>query len=321
MAPLPADHHGLITHASAAATGRVAQLEAAHRGGRLMRIRNGVYRHAAAGEPDSAPARDRQRYELLVRAAAHRQRAPVFTSYSAAILMGLPIIGRWPSTIYRLRPGPTGRRRGDVIDVASRKPIEPVAHEGALLTPIEFTLIQLARHAPLVCALAAWDAALLVPRAPGAEPITTPDQMAAEHHRLLPYHGSRRVEAVLSRASTASESALETLSGLTIEELGFPAPERQAHLWLPDLQTDAYVDFFWREFGIAGEADGYAKYVGGGEDAATRVLEEKRREDAIRRQVHGFARWTWADAWHRRGLEVALRSAGVPQTRARRLLR
>ena len=316
---LPVDEHGFLLARDARALGREASFYAI-RSGELERVRRGVYARRTRPSPDEPPAeRDARRYLALVRASAHALERPVYTSYSAAALMGLPIVGSWPESVYVMSRDRQGRRRRGVIAVARTH--EPgVVRVGELVaTSVEFTLVQLCRHAPLGAALVATDAALLVRRGRDAPPPrTTPARLAAEHDRLKPYPGSRRTDAVLRRAVTSAETPLETASRLVIEELGFAAPILQHELWLPELGRRAHLDFHWPSVGVAGEADGHGKYRGSrGEASIDAIIDEKDREDAIRAQVRGFARWDWADMWRREPLRARLVRAGVPIERRR----
>lgn len=161
-----------------------------------------------------------------------------------------------------------------------------------------------------------------MPRAEAAHALVTPGQLIAEFERLRPFHGSRRVSPVLDRVTTWAETPLETLSRLVIEQLGFAPPVLQQHFWLPGLGCDAYVDFYWPDVSVVGEADGHGKYLAAGsaEGAAQRVVEEKQREDELRAQAQGFARWGWIDAWQPARLERILMRAGVPRVGSQRVL-
>jgi len=318
-ASLPTDANGLVSHADAVSLGRAAELLRQQRTGEVRRIGRGVYTRAQLEHGARGAA---QRYRERVLAAGRRMRDPVFTSYSAAALHRLPLVGRWPEEIYVMSDGPHGRRRGDVVSVARRAPLGAVRVAGQRATPPAFTLVQLARHAQLVQALVAADAAAMVPRSEGRRALITPEQLVAEYERLRPFHGSRRVRPVLDRVTTLAETPLETLSRLVIEQLGFAMPVLQQHFWLPALGRDAYVDFYWPDVGVIGEADGHGKYLGAGsaDGAAQRVIEEKQREDELREQSNGFARWGWSDAWHPARLEAILLRAGVPRPGPRRVL-
>lgn len=335
---LPSNGHGLIRFADARAQGRQSELYAAAARGEIERARRGVYRAVRpareTGEqhPDVAE-RGRLAYLSKVHAVSLAFNSPIFTSYSAAALLGLPIIGPWPPEVYILSRGPHGRRRSGVVEVARTRPIDVAGADGCVVTSVEFTLLQLARHAPLVAALTATDAALHVPRFGGLRPLTTLERLRDEHERLKPYPRSRRAEAVLSRATTLAESPLESGSRLLIEELGFAEPDLQHELWLPELGRRAYLDFCWPDIGVGAEADGRGKYRGGpdvdgrarrpddgGRDAIDAVIEEKDRENAIRRQLNGFDRWDWIDVRRRHPVEARLVRLGVPRTRRRTIL-
>jgi hypothetical protein len=329
--PLPFDPHGLVHFADVRAQGRQSELRAAVGRGDLVQIRRGVYREAHRPPIGGSPApAERRRIEYLasVHAVARTFSAPIFTSYSAAVLHGLPIIGPWPTEVFVLARGRNGRRRAGVVEVARTSPVEVVEFDGCVTTSVEFSLLQLARHAPLVAALTAMDAALCVPRFGERVPLTTHDRLMAEHLGLKPYPGSRRAEAVLSRATRRAESPLETGSRVLIEELGFAEPELQHELWLPELGRAAFLDFFWPEVDVGAEADGQGKYLAGTRPAdataaghaVAAVIGEKDRENAIRRRVTGFDRWDWNDMLRKRPVEERLTRLGVPRTRRRQYL-
>ncbi|HET8779977.1 MAG TPA: type IV toxin-antitoxin system AbiEi family antitoxin domain-containing protein, partial [Agromyces sp.] len=264
---LPVDQHGFIRFADVRTLGRQSELHAAVARGELEVARRGVYRaKSSVPEPGDDPGgvaeRERLAYASNVRSVGYAFGSPIFTSYSAAVLLGLPIIGTWPSEIFILSRGKHGRRRSGVVEVARTRPIDVIEVDGCVVTSVEFTLLQLARHAPLVAALTAMDAALHVARFGDAEPMTTLERLRAEHERLKPYPRSLRADAVLDRATTQADTPLESGSRLLIEELGFAEPELQHELWLPELGKRAFLDFYWRDVNVGAEADGRGKYRG-----------------------------------------------------------
>ncbi|MGI9824221.1 hypothetical protein [Agromyces sp. Marseille-Q5079] len=336
---LPIDRFGFIRFSDVRAQGRQNELRAAVARGELESARRGLYRatRPAADTVGAGPGNARAHalaYLSDVQAVAIAFAAPIFTSYSAAALLGLPVIGRWPAEVFVLSRDAHGRRRAGVVEVARTCQVEVRTVDGLAVTSVEHTLVQLARHAPLIAALAATDAALHVPRS-GRPPLTTPELLRAEHERLKPYPRSRRVDAVLERLTTLAETPLETGSRLLIEETGFAVPELQHELWLPELGRNAYLDFFWPSVGVGAEADGRGKYLGdataldarrpsdgstfGTSDVARRaadaVIAEKDRENAIRRQLRGFDRWDWNDMLRRHPVEARLTRLGVPRVR------
>ena len=156
-------------------------------------------------------------------------------------------------------------------------------------------------------------------------PSTTIDRLRAAFDARLPFPGSRRVAAVLVRASSCAETPLETLSRLRIEELGFPPPELQLRVDRPLGRGPAFLDFAWPEHGVWGEADGGGKYLGNGTVVGARrspaeiVHDEKERENDVRSVTKwACGRWEWDEAWHGGALRSILLRAGLPLVTAPR---
>ena len=307
----------LITFADAEEAGTASRLIRAHQAGSLIRIARGAYVSAAVLQDGSPAEREARRYRLMVLAAARRLRAPIFTGHSALALLGLPIVGSWPEDVYVLANRPHGTRRRGVVTVARRTEVPVNAVDGVAITSVEYSLIQVARRAPLLPALAAANAACFVPRFGGVPPLTTIEALWTEHERLMPYQGSRRVVRTLLRVTTKSESVLETVSDVAIESAGLVFPTKQAALTLPSGRT-VYLDYLWEEEGIGGEADGDSKYRSG--DGAEQVIAEKWREDEVRDAVRRLVRWGWQAAWQRTPLAAKLLRAGVPRVSRPRTL-
>jgi very-short-patch-repair endonuclease len=87
--------------------------------------------------------------------------------------------------------------------------------------------------------------------------------------------------------------------------MGLPAPELQVPLG--DASRVGIVDFYWREFGVVGEADGLMKYD---EEQPESLRAEKLRQEALEDVGFIVIRWTWDDIWRRPDwVEARLRSA------------
>ena len=80
-------------------------------------------------------------------------------------------------------------------------------------------------------------------------------------------------------------------------------------------------DFFWREHRHIGEFDGVGKYLDPhllrGRTPAQALLEEKDREDELRRMVNGFTRWRTPDLAAPRLLYDRLVAVGLPSVKPR----
>ncbi|HWM15028.1 MAG TPA: hypothetical protein VNP97_00410 [Microbacterium sp.] len=313
---LPHAAGGVIPAARARAAGVSASLLAARDAGRLVVVRRGVYVQSAHHKPMSAV--DRHRTSAF--AVALQRPGVVFAGFTAAVLLGMPIVGRVPSDISVLASGTSGRRRNGVVEIVRRTGAPILTGNGIAVTSLLDTLIEVARTRPLLTALTLLDAALWAPRSGSAGPMTTMGEVRAAFDALLPFPGSRRVTAVLDRATDLAETPLETLSRLRIEELGFPKPELQRSVTRPQGGGTAFLDFAWPEYGVWGEADGDGKYSGRAQSVdearpmAEIVRAEKARENDVR-AVTGWAcaRWDWDDAWRSGPLCRILLAAGLPQ--------
>lgn len=279
-----------------AASGSSGALERAARRGSVERVRPGAYAPAGwRAKPE------REQHLLKVRAAARvLSSGTVFSHESAAAVHGIPVVGPWPSTVrasYESSHGMSSRT-GLKWSRATweRDDVERVA--GILVTSARRTAVDLARNGSLAQGVAALDHVI----AAGIERGHL-FEWASERR---PFHGVARLERALRLAHGCSESPLESLSLARFAELGFVLPTQQHELAIDGRRFR--VDFFWPDTEVVGEADGRLKYAVPGD-----LWREKRREDAIRRHVCAFIRWTWADAWHPARLAAILSSARVPR--------
>jgi hypothetical protein len=285
----------------------------------LTHLRWGVYTSASAfSRLESA-----EKHAVRVLAAAATRRAPVVTGLSGAIMHGLPLVAYTPDSVQLLASGQSGRRRGGVVEVPRWPSVQIVSGDPSV-TALPDTLIEVCRTAPFLTALTMVDHALYVDRHGRHPPLTTLDALLQAYVRRTPFRGSARVRRVLSFAVTGAESPFETLSRVTICEVGFPAPILQHPVTLPGGRT-VYGDFGWPEFRVLGEADGWGKYVnprfGTRASLDERVRAEKQRDNALRRIGWTPAHWEWDDAWRRDPLEAILLDAGLRHVQRRKTLR
>lgn len=123
------------------------------------------------------------------------------------------------------------------------------------------------------------------------------EQVLIELDRVAPIKGRRRAEHAIAFAHGLADGAGESLSRVRFLELGFEISELQVRFDGVG-GRDAFVDCFWRGVRKIGEFDGRHKYLRGailkpGQDPVEVVFQEKRREDALRRQADSVTRCVW----------------------------
>jgi len=286
--------------ADASPLGTAALIRAESRG-QLRRLRRGAYVGADHWESLDATARN----VLAVRAALVDQPGALVSHWSAAAVLGLPIVGRRDDAVHLTVPVSSGGR--STIPVRRHQVAGHVGEEvvdGIRVTSAARTVLDLARVGGLVPSVAAGDAALRAG-------LVTPGQLGDELAAIGTARGIRLARRAVSLLDARSESPGESLSRVRMVELGLPHPQLQ-HEVRDGGGFVARVDFFWPELGVVGEFDGKAKY--GLDDprrAGDRLWQEKLREDRIRATGLVVVRWIWDDAWRGEPMARLLRAAGV----------
>lgn len=247
--------------------------------GRFVKIRPGVY--AVATEWHAADQRERHRAAMdALRATSAR--VPVFSHESAALVHGIPVIGALPPLPHIIAADGGHRSPANVIAHRPRHPwlIEVVG--ASMATTVECTAINLAASRSLAAGVVAFDHVIAggVPK----------DALAAMIAEWRPFHGVRRALRALEIATGLAETPLESISLVPIALAGFEPPEQQVVVVARGRRYR--LDFFWRDYGVVGEADGRGKYL-----TPADLWEEKLREDALRSLNLGFARWGWDEAF------------------------
>lgn len=272
-------------------------------------IRTGVW----LPEPSFAALSPVDRHAALVHATAlaHRNGETLrFARESAAAVLGVPRISRWPTTVRHLvtRRGVSG---SSVLRPVLGGEAECVLVNGVLVTPPARTVIDLARYGSLDDAVTAADYCLrhdLCTRTDFAEELAVVPARAP---------GRALASTVVGLADGLSMSPGESFSRVQMFRLQIPKPRLQVSF------TDGEgfigdVDFWWE--GAVGEFDGRTKYripPGASHDEAGRVLwAEKKREDRLRRQTQ-VARWIWTDLLRPQQLLAILAEKGIrPERRS-----
>lgn len=261
------------------------------RRGVLVVIRHGVLvdgeRWRCADVPGQAALAVRA--EQLV-----RRRDEVATGLTAAAVHGLPFVGRVPAVPRLSLPRESGERPREDRPRSWLADAQLTEVDGAVVTTLARTVVDVARTRPFAFAVITADAAL----ARGCRRVEL-DEVLRQCRR---WPGTRSARRVLAFADGRAESALESLGRARFCEQGLPAPELQVDLGNAD--REVRVDHYWEVHRTVGEADGLGKY----EDVAV-LRAEKLREDYLRDRGEQVVRYIW---------DEALRRPAVLAERARR---
>lgn len=273
MRPLPISP--VFTTAEAYAAGWTdSALLCAVRSGRLVRLRRAVY--ARAGRSDEL---------LAARSIAASNPGVTLTHLTAARVLGIPIVGRRPDRVeVTVAPRTNADVPGAHVYRARLREHDTVDADGLLVSSAARTVVDIARHYGLVTSVPAIDHALHSKMVSGEELVD-----AFEFCRTWP--GGKRARKALMLCDSRSESPLESISRLAIARLGLPAPEPQVKIFDASGAFIGRGDFYWDEFGVVGEADGFAKY----DDAEAKDAEHDRESgfDNVNLEV---TRWGWRRA-------------------------
>lgn len=298
-------------------SGSTAELRRLHQAGSLVRLRPGVYMRSA----EWSALRFDDPYRVLVMAAAQKlPHSTQFSHDSAAVMWGLPSLGKWSSDVHVLSPRATGGRslgnvkRHCVGEESGNREID-----GLRVTSLARTLVDTSCSSSFLRAVGMIDAGMREPEIGGllhqlgvAAP--TKAELFDTLDALLPLPGSVKARVAIGFGDGRSQSPLESLSRGQFFLLGMPAPELQ----VPFYDSEGFigfVDFYWRELDLIGESDGDRKYAGAdspsGRPGSDVVKAEKNREDRLRRVVKGFVRWDWDTAISRDRLADRVRPFGL----------
>ncbi len=252
---------------------------------RWQRLHRGLY---TAAELDEHVG-----WQAEVLAVIRSQARDVVLSHaSAARAWRLPApLSGWGATTFTVASGSTRRGPAHVVRVAPLRRAEVVALGAVAVTSVARTVVDCARHLPGRDALAIADAALHRGQ-------VTPAQLQAVLALQQGWPGAAAARTVVSLADGRRESPLESWSAWCFAQLGVPQPTWQVDVLDTEGVFLGRVDAWWPE-GVAGEADGRAKYTLPRRDRPADEVEavhaERRREAAMRRTGAGLVRWGAAD--------------------------
>jgi hypothetical protein len=239
----------------------------------------------------------------------------IVSHFAAAAIWRIDVLGAWPASVdITCAPARGGRSSGAI----RRHPraldhLQLAEFGGHLVTTPAQTALDLARVVPYVNGVAIVDQAIRAERTGGA--LTTIPEMLALPDARLPHRGDARAMRAISFADPHAANVRESQSRVVIAHLGFPRPQLQERRVLRSGRL-VFGDFYWLDHDHWGELDGEGKYrtpeFGAHRDAAEIAIDEKNRENEIRREVRGFARWEPSDADNPRQLYDILTSSGLP---------
>jgi hypothetical protein len=278
----------------ALASGRTYdQLRAACHRGDLTKLAPALY--AVHREwADLTPA---EAHRALCRAAVSSLDQVALSHLSAAVFLGLPHpagrLGKVSLTALRSTRTsyPDDWRRVLQADMPES---HLTSHDGMQVTEGSRTVVDCFRQLRLRDALAIADAA-------AGRGLTTPVALQAMRQFQAGWPGVLSAERGIPLVDGLRESWLESASVAVAHELGYPLPASQVWIHAPDGELVGRVDVLWFEWGVVGEADGMAKYLGAYDDdpsptaAGQRVLLERNRERRLEGLGFAVARWGAAD--------------------------
>jgi hypothetical protein len=294
------------------------ELRRRHARGEMVRLRAGVFLDANAW---ANLDRD-ERYRAHVRAAALVSPAEAqFSHASAAALWRLPSLQRWPTVAHQLvERSAGGTSRVGIIRHGLGTDPRAVRLDGVLTTSLPRTLIDIASANDFASGVVAMDAGRREPEPEDfrfglIDAAPSLDELDALFRGLMPYPAPARVCRVMEFSTPMSGSPAESYARVQFHALGLPAPELQKGFWDAE-GFIGYTDFFWPHLGLICEVDGHIKYgpkrrYRRDVPAQQLLIEEKIREDRLRRVSDGFARLDWKKISNRRLLGSYLGEFGL----------
>lgn len=256
--------------------------------GDLIRLRPGFYVEGAARE-----LMRRDRHLLMIAGADRAGDSTVFSHWSAALVHGLPDWGLPLNKVAILSDSTSSRSRSSRLIRQEMSPLpddDIVVIDGLKVTSPERTVVDISRTCDLASSVAVADAALFAG-------LVTSELIGSALDRATGRAGILRARHSLGLIDGASESVAETRSRLIFSAFGLPAPETQVDIFDEDGVFIGRVDFFWPEFGVIGECDGFGKYFDDADPMETRrrLAREKDRDAALMALGYRVLHWRWAD--------------------------
>lgn len=304
---------GPFTVAQARASGVAdAEMRRLLRGGVWVTLRRGVYVERRA--LDAARVNPERWHALQIAALLLALECDaVAAGTSAARILGLETLRPMPGELVVVTGEPVRHKRRDgyLLRSAELPRHHRASRHGVPITSGARTVADLARWLPLTEAVVIADSALRLGR------MTLPELEAALRD-CHDWSGIGRARQVRSLVDPNAESVLETVSRVAMYEQALPMPQTQVVIG-DEARPVARVDFYWRQYGVIGEADGLGKYEPrGGLTTREIVRSEKRREERLADLGFEIVRWGWEDARNPPRLACRLRAAFARAAERRR---
>jgi hypothetical protein len=285
--------HGLITAAQLHRAGLDPHdVRRLREGGRLVRLRRGVYVDAEAWS-GLDPYRAQPILRMRAAGLALTSRDYAYSHDSAAIVLGMGAPDPRTALVHvsRTKVHGDGVRTGVKHHLAPFRDLDLTLVDDLRLLSHARTALDMAREHGRAHGLAACDAALRA----GVRRSELVDVLST----MTWWPHSRCVRWCVEHADALAESYLESLVRDFVLELGIGRPELQ--FGLTDGRRTAYADLRVRRHLF--EADGLLKYEEdnpSGKEPAVVLAEEKQRHDLLTGFKLGASRVTYADMFSRR---------------------
>lgn len=259
-----------------------------------------------------------EQHRARVQEVARRMRRPaVLSHFAAAAIHGMDVLGHWPRLVDVTVPRSSGGRSSGDIRRHTRGLGDPETLDWGIhrvTTPAQ-TALDLARILPFVEGVAVIDQAIRLERPGGS--LTTRSEIEGLWDLGHRHRGNPRALRAILFANPLAANVRESQSRVVLARLGFPTPRLQERRVLRSGRL-VFGDFYFSDYDHWAELDGRGKYrspqFGTDREPAEIVIDEKNRENEIRREVRGFSRWEPADADRPRYLYDLLTADGLPSS-------
>lgn len=265
------------------------QLYALRRRGVIVRIRQGAYCHTELWRDFS----ERERHLARAHASQDLAAGPTALSHVSALAdYGAPL---WQIPLERCHltrcdAGSSRIEAGVVHHRGTLSDGDVVTRDGRLITSGGRTTVDGLGRMSVESGMVAGDWML-------NQGFTTAEECWAIKTANNHWPNTRILELTLRLLDGRSASAGESRARYLFWRMHLPKPELQYRIIGSDGEVIAITDFAWPEHNVYGEFDGRVKYgrsLRPSGDLEMVLFDEKRREDAVRRETGGtMVRWTW----------------------------